>query len=290
MQSASMAAAEPLARLAAALPAPRKLKAISLHLFQVSPEDAADTCQAAIAMGYTQMEATYKELQACWPQITPSPLMKVSVEAQGTDVLLAPGKEHDIERVFEDAQKWGFEYVGISYNGGETDGELSGRSYLDRYRIFAERFNRAGVKARSAGLKKLLYHNMPFGFTPSNGTCGHQIVWDALDQNNCAIQLDVYWVKLSGHDPGTLLKQLSGRVKVMHMKDLPSGLPVAYVHQRPEDVLDIGTGSLDWAAILRAAESAGVANYTVEPPDVKNGAELMVHAKRSYEYLSKLEF
>jgi sugar phosphate isomerase/epimerase len=217
-------------------------------------------------------------------------LKKVSVEAQGTDALLAPGRERELDQIFEDAHIWRFDYVGISYNGNETDSELRGRSYLDRFRIFADRFNRAGQRARSAGLKRLLYHNMPFGFTPSDGTYGHQLVWDALDPNNCAIQLDVYWVKLSGHDPVSLLQKLSGRVKVMHMKDMPDGLPIGYVHPRPEDIVDIGSGSLDWPAILRAAESAGVENYTVEPPDVKNAAELLVHAKKSYDYLSKLDF
>jgi len=288
--AASLAAAMPAAKYAAASPAPKRLKSISLHLFQVTPADAAETCRGALAIGFREMEATYKEYQACSSQIGPSPLKKVSIEAQGTEGLFAPGKEDALNRIFEDVSKWGFPYIGVNHSGREIDDELKGKGYLDRFRIFAERFNRAGERARAAGIKKLLYHNAPEGFEPSGGTFGHQIVWDALDRNNCGIQMDIFWFKQAGLDPVAFLKQFSGRVPAIHMKDIPPGMPVAYTHPAPEAVLDIGSGIMDWPAILRAAEAAGVEHYSVEPPDVKNGAELLVHAKKSYDYLSKLEF
>ena len=290
IRSASLAAAVPAAKFAAAIPPPRRLKSISLHLFQVTPADAVETCRGTVAMGYKEMEATYKEYQACSTEIAPTPLKKVSIEAQGTEGLFAPGREDALNRIFEDVSKWGFPYIGVNHSGRQIDDELKGKSYLDRFRIFADRFNCAGERARAAGIKKLLYHNAPEGFEPSEGTFGHQIVWDALDRNNCGIQMDIYWFKQAGLDPAVYLKKFTGRVPAIHMKDIPPGMPVAYTHPAPEAILDIGNGIMDWPAILRAAEDAGVEHYSVEPADVKNGAELLVHAKKSYDYLSKLEF
>ena len=299
IQSALLAGALPAARLAsAALKREQKLHAISLHLFQVKPTDAAQTCRAASAMGYAEIEATYQELQSCGAAIAASPIKKLSVEAQGSDVFLAPGKEGELRRVLDDSRKWGFSYVGMSYNNTKSDDEIARFDYLDRFRLYAERFNRAADMARAAGLTKLLYHNMPFGFTPGEDTSGHQpdktfghqIVWDRIDHPSCGIQLDVYWVKLAGLNPATLLKSLSGRVEILHLKDLPAGMPVAYEHPNPTDILDIGAGVMNWPEVLRAARSAGVKHFTVEPPDVKNAAELMVHAQKSYDYLSQLKF
>jgi sugar phosphate isomerase/epimerase len=299
IQSALLAGSLPAARLAsAALESKQKLRAISLHLFQVKPADAAQTCHAAQAMGYAEIEATYQELQSCGTQIAASPISKLSVEAQGSDVLLGPGKEGELSRLLDDCRKWGFSYVGMSYNGTDSDSEMSRLDYLDRFQLYAERFNRAADKARAAGLTKLLYHNMPFGFTPGEDTWGHQtehtfghkIVWDLIDQPNCGIQLDVYWVKLAGLNPADILKSLSGRVKIVHLKDLPAGMPVAYEHPKPTDILDIGAGVMNWPEVLGAARSAGVEHFTVEPPDVQNAAELMVHAQKSYDYLSRLRF
>jgi sugar phosphate isomerase/epimerase len=299
IQSALLAGSLPAARLAsAALEGKQKLRTISLHLFQVKPSDAAETCRAASAMGYAEIEATYQELQACGPEVAASHIRKLSVEAQGSDVYLAPGKEGELKRILDDSRKWGFSYVGMSYNNTKSDDEIARLDYLDRFRLYAERFNRAADMARAAGLTQLLYHNMPFGFTPGEDTSGHQpdktfghqIVWDRIDHPNCGIQLDVYWVKLAGLNPAAILKSLSGRVKIMHLKDLPSGMPVAYEHPDPKDVLDIGAGVMDWPEVLRAARSAGVEHFTVEPPDVANAAELMVHARKSYDYLSRVEF
>jgi hypothetical protein len=284
IKSASVAAALPAARLAAALPSPKKLKRISIHPFHVTAENAAETYRALEAIGYSEMEETYKGIETCWPVIKTSSLKRIGVEAQGVGALLAPGKEGELSKMFEQVHDWEFSYVGLSYSDpGEG-------AYLDKYRIFAERLNRAGEKARAAGLGGVLYHNTPFGFKPENGTFGHQVVWETLDKNLCAIELDVYWASLAGLDPADLLQKLSGRVKMIHMKDKPAGLPTMFDHAPgPGNFLDVGDGVIDWLAVLRASELAGVEHYSVEP-DVTSAAELVVHARKSYDFLTKLEF
>jgi sugar phosphate isomerase/epimerase len=283
IRSACLAAALPAARLAAALPAPRKLKTIMIHPFHVLPENATETYRALEGIGYTEMEETNKDIELTWSAVQATTLKKVSVEGQAV-ALLAPGKEDELSQFFDQVKKWGFPYVGMSYSDpGEG-------TYLEKYRIFADRFNKAGEKAHAAGLTALLYHNTPFGFKPENGTFGHQVVWDNLDKKLCAIELDVYWASLAGHDPADILQTLSGRVKVIHMKDKPANLPTMYDHAPgPGNFLDVGDGVINWAAVLRAGQAAGVEHYSVEP-DVTNAAQLVVQARKSFDYLSKLEF
>jgi sugar phosphate isomerase/epimerase len=283
IQSTSLAAALPVAGLAAASLAPRKLKTICVHPFHVLPENAVETYRALEAIGYREMEETYKGIESSWAVIQTSSLKRVAVEGQA-GALTGPGKEDELSRFFEQVKKWGFSYVGLSYvDPGEG-------SYLDKYRTFADRMNKAGEKCRAAGLSGLLYHNTPFGFKPENGTYGHEVVWNGLDTKLCAIELDVYWASLAGHDPAEILRKLSGRVRVIHMKDKPAGLPAMYDHAPgPGNFLDVGDGVIDWRSVLRAAAAAGVEHYSVEP-DVKTAAELVTQARKSFDYLSKLEF
>ena len=83
------------------------------------------------------------------------------------------------------------------------------------------------------------------------------------------------------------LRKLAGRIKIIHLKDKPAGLPPMIQRAAgASDMLDVGAGSMDWPAILRAATLAGVQHYIVEP----RSEDLLVHARKSLEYLSKLDF
>ena len=74
------------------------------------------------------------------------------------------------------------------------------------------------------------------------------------------------------------------------MKDKPAGPPPMPDHATASsNMLDVGDGSMDWPGILRAAASAGVEHYIVEP-HATSPSDLVVHAQKSFEYLSNLEF
>jgi hypothetical protein len=282
IQSASLAAALPAVRLAAALPATNRLQTIGIRPFDVLPDNAVQTFHDLEVTGFREMEVPYKDVEACWSVIQASSMKKVSVYIDGT--LTAPGKEGELSRTLEQVKKWGFAYASVSYR------EVGRGAGAEKYRIFAEQMNRAGEKCRAAGLGPLLYHNQIFEFAPENGTDGYQLLTAEQDQHLCALELDVYWVSLAGHDPAEYLKKLSGRVKIMHFKDKPAGLPPMYVHAPgPGNFLDVGEGSLDWPGILRAAKSAGVEHYIVEP-DARSASDMVIHARKSFEYLSKVKF
>lgn len=286
IKSATLAATVPAAKFAAALPAERKLKAIGIRLFQVKPDNAVESYHALESIGYTEMEEAYNNVEACWSVIQTSSLKKVNVYLDG--VLTAPGKEDELSRQLDQVKKWGFPSVSVSYRD-PTPG--NGETYAaEKYRIFAERMNKAGERCIAAGLGPLLYHNQVFEFKPTNGTTGYQLLLDTQDQKVCGLEMDVYWVSLAGHDPAEYLHKLAGRVKILHMKDKPAGTPTMYQHVPGGGAfIDVGEGSLDWAAIFRAATAGGVQHFMVEP-DARSAPDFVEHARKSYAFLSKLEF
>jgi sugar phosphate isomerase/epimerase len=161
---------------------------------------------------------------------------------------------------------------------------------VDKYRIYADRLNLAGEKCRAIGLSPFLYHNQIYDFAPRDGTTGYQVLTDQLDKKLCALEMDVYWVSLAGYDPAEYLHKYSGRVKIIHMKDKPAGLQPMFDHvPAPGNYLDVGSGSLDWPAILRAAAAAGVEHYIVEP-DAKSATYMVQAGRQSFAYLSNLQF
>jgi hypothetical protein len=283
IKSATLATALPAARLAAAFPATSKLQTIGIRPFDISPDNAVQTFHDLEATGFREMEVPYKDVEACWAVVRTSSMKKVSVYIDGT--LTFPGKEDELSRTLDQVKKWGFSYASCSYR--QID---EGSGVADKYRIFAERMNKAGARCRAAGLGALLYHNQIFEFQPDKGTTGYQALLDEQDKDLCALELDVYWVSLAGHDPAEYLRKLAGRVKIMHFKDKPAGLPPMYVHAPgPGNFLDVGEGSLDWPSILRAAAASHVEHYIVEP-DARSASDMVMHARKSFQYLSSLEY
>ena len=76
----------------------------------------------------------------------------------------------------------------------------SERGGLDKFRVLADKLNRAGEKCRAVGLG-FCYHNHAFEFEPMEGTTGFQVMMDRLDKNLCGFEMDCFWVSVAGHDP-----------------------------------------------------------------------------------------
>jgi sugar phosphate isomerase/epimerase len=97
------------------------------------------------------------------------------------------------------------------------------------------------------------------------GTSGFQVMMDRLDPKLCGFELDCFWVSVAGNDPAALLTKLSGRVPLVHLKDKLAGTPVLYKESVDRGAFkEVGNGTLDWKAILKAAAAAKVEHYFVE--------------------------
>jgi len=129
----------------------------------------------------------------------------------------------------------------------------------------AEAFNRFGKGARDAGLH-FGYHCHGYEFVPSSeGT-----LWDTLvgatDPATVAFQMDLFHAHHGGADLIPVISKLKGRIPSLHLKDLKKGLPVeAGSPGAPAEAdVPVGTGQIDYPAVLRAAMKAGASVYYVE--------------------------
>lgn len=278
LQSTAAAAALPWARLLAA-----RLHTIGVQLYTVRgvlPQHPAETLKAIHEIGYREIEATYAGLDRIWPEIEKSGLKPTSIHLDNT--LMNAGKEDDLARAIDQVKKWGFAYAVFPYLPPAE------RGGLEKIRVLVEKLNRAGEKCRAAGLT-FCYHNHAFEFEPMNGTTGFQVMIDGLDPKLCGFEIDCFWVSVAGHDPAEMLRKLKGRVPLVHLKDKPAGFPVMYKESVDKSTFkEVGNGSIDWKAVLEAAETAGVQHYFVEqdqPP-----GDPVDSLRQSFQYLSKLEY
>jgi len=278
LKSLSLVAALPAARLAA-----RQLQAIGVQLYTVRsvlPQKPAETLNAIEAIGYREIEPTFGGLDRLWPAIQDTHLKPVSVHLDNT--LMNAGKEDDLARAIDQVKKWGFAYAVFPYLPPAE------RGGLEKIRILTDKLNRAGERCRAAGIG-FCYHNHAFEFEPMEGTTGFNVMMERLDKNLCGFELDCFWVSVAGQDPAELLRRLSGRVPLVHLKDKPSGVPVMYKESVDRSAFkEVGSGVMDWPAILRAAESSGVQHYFVEQDQTPG--DPVESLRQSFGYLSKLQY
>lgn len=108
-------------------------------------------------------------------------------------------------------------------------------------------------RARAEGLR-VAYHHHDFEFETTDGVRPFDRLVSETDPDLVDFELDVYWLKKGGEDPEGVIERLTGRVKLVHLKDAtPDG-----------GMTDVGAGILDFAALMRAADAAGAEHYFVE--------------------------
>jgi sugar phosphate isomerase/epimerase len=278
LQTASTSAALGRLTLSAA-----QLRTIGVQLYTVRgvlPKQPAETLKAIAGLGYREIEATYGGLDAIWPAVEASGLKPASIHLDNT--LMDDGKEDSLARAIDQVKRWGFQFAVFPYLPPAQ------RGGLEKIRVLCDRLNRAGEKCRAGGLR-FAYHNHAFEFEPMEGTSGFQVMRERLDPKLCAFELDCFWVSVAGHDPAKLLGELSGRVPLVHLKDKPAAVPVMYKESVDRAAFkEVGNGSIDWKAVLRAAASAKVEHYFVEQDQAPG--DPIDSLRQSYSYLSKLDY
>jgi sugar phosphate isomerase/epimerase len=129
------------------------------------------------------------------------------------------------------------------------------RGSADAYRALAKSLNQIGRACQEQGMR-FAYHNHAFEFDRFGDVTGFDILFGETDPALVQSELDVYWVAFAGHDPVAQLRQLKGRVPLVHLKDMTAGDSPTFA--------EVGHGILDFPAILAAADEAGAEWLIVE--------------------------
>jgi sugar phosphate isomerase/epimerase len=140
----------------------------------------------------------------------------------------------------------------------------------------ADRVNEAAERASARGMT-VAYHNHFAEFAQFfDGRQAYDLLLDQLD-SQVLVELDLYWARMGGADPGAVLARLGERVRLAHVKDGPA---VSY----DDDVMvPIGEGPTDWARVL--ATPSGVRWHIVELERLH--IDVFEALERSYAYLTR---
>jgi len=156
----------------------------------------------------------------------------------------------ETEAVIAEHRITGTDYIGIGMMPQEYRGSLDG------VKRFVADYSKAAELIHAAGMT-LMYHNHDLEFEKFDG----RLVMDHIADNPLiGFTLDTYWVQAGGADPCQWLRKLSGRVDVIHVKDMAW-------RDGGQRMCEVMEGNLNWPGIIEAAKDAGVIHAMVEQDD-----------------------
>lgn len=224
-------------------------KPIAVQMYTLRNEVAADyagTLGAVAQLGYRAVElVTLGAFSAA--------NLRAELDTQGLQVagmhVGLDRLEHDLDAALADVRTLGARYVVCPWLPPAR------RESAESYHALAQLLNRVGRSCHDQGLQ-LCYHNHDFEFQRFGDTTGLAILFDETDPQLLQAELDVYWAAFAGTDPVALLQRMTGRVPLVHLKDMAADAVRGFA--------EVGHGVLDFPAILAAADQAGAEWYIVE--------------------------
>lgn len=165
-------------------------------------------------------------------------------------------------------------------------GACSARSY-EEIMSFIEAYNNAAAEYAKYGFK-LTYHNHSFEFVEvKDGKSMMDLLVENFDKDNISFVLDTCWAANAGCDVCSWIEKLSGRIDILHLKDLK----VKYADDGKwavrQQLCEIGNGNLDWNKILKTAEATGVKHVVVEQDSEWIDGDPFKSLEASKKYLSQ---
>ncbi|MFD0419712.1 sugar phosphate isomerase/epimerase family protein [Streptomyces sp. NPDC127108] len=244
---------------------------IGMHLYTMRTALAQDfpgTLQRLAAMGYATVGVSgrHGHSAATIRHILDDVRLKAVLEHVAYDVLRGPG----LDQALTDLHTLGATWPVVPSLPGALHSPAG-------FREAAREFNRIGRAARDAGLGPVLFHNHGSDHAVVDGVNLYDILVTETDPDLVAFELDVYWAVKGGADPGTYFTRHPSRFPALHVKDMAAN----------GDFADVGSGTLDFAAMFDHARRGGVRQWLVEHD---NPADPFATAWNSYRYLAALRY
>lgn len=256
----------------------------SFREFIRTKKDVVDTFRKLKDMGYEGLQLS--------PSIAPMPeyeLLKI-MEDSGLAVFSSHEYSDRIvnrtDEVIERMKKLNCTHIGYPYPVSMPENEKEAVAFAHSLNAAAEKMGKEGIS--------LAYHNHDIEFRRFGEKSFLEIIYD--EAPSVQGQIDTFWIMSGGGDPVKWLERLSGRQELIHLKDcvirrgeLIFDVPPAgdfVIRESDEKIMaSVGSGILDWGAIFRTAESAGVKRYVVEHDG--NTDDPFGSFRRSIEFLKK---
>ena len=230
---------------------------VALQLYTVREDAARDfvgTLEAVAAIGYVGVElAGYGPLA---PEALREKLDALGIAVAGSHIALAR-METELPTVIRECRILGCPTLVCPFLPPERRSEAA-------FRAVATALNRIGAAARAEGFA-LCYHNHAFEFeTTIDGLTAFDWLAANTDPALVQLELDAFWAAKAGYNPAALLAQYTGRVPLVHLKDMTADAEQTFA--------PVDTGAVDFGPIFDAAERGGVQWYIVEQDRAKGSA------------------
>lgn len=274
---ASATATALLSRASASNLAPARVGVELYTLRNQMPAKDDEVLRQISQIGYREVEGDYPTLKRIAAEAKELKLNPISCHIP-VGAIDGAG-DTPLEKVFSDLKSIGAEYAVVPYI-------MPNQRSAAILASFGEKMNKAGELAKKAGLQ-LCYHNHAFEWGPMNGKHAYDVMFEHTDPKLVQFEADVFWLSVGGIDPVHFLETHAGRVPLLHLKDKAQGQKVQYNENVTKETFkEVGNGSLDFPAILKAAEKAGVKHYFVEQDQTPG--DPIASLKQSFTYLSGL--
>lgn len=257
---------------------------LGIQLYSLRREMAQDvpgTLRRVRELGFQEVElaGTYN--------LTPAQFKQELDRAGLTPTAMHVGYERlrdDLPGVIQEAKTLGAPSVGVAWIPHPNNGPIS----VAVARQAAADFNRWGRALREQGIR-FFYHIHGYEFQPENGVVPMDVLMQETDADAVKFEIDVFWAALPGQDPAALIRKYPNRWELMHIKDMRQGV-ARNVHSGSappdETEVSVGSGQIDWRAVLRAAQEVGLDRYYIED-EVTNPIPSIT---RSIQFLENLRF
>ncbi len=214
-----------------------------------TPPDMAKTLARVKKMGYSAIQVS------AFGPVDPKELAKM-IKEEGLVVAVT----HVSLDVMKDTAKC-VEYhntLGCKYTA--LGGFGWNNSTLAAWTNFAKEFSEISKTLSAQGVF-LGYHNHAHEFArlPDAPKQSPYALLVAECDKSVWFELDTYWVAEAGGDPVWWLNKLAGRIQCLHFKD-----KVENVDGKSGKMCEVGSGNLNWDAIIAAAKAGGCEYALVE--------------------------
>jgi sugar phosphate isomerase/epimerase len=166
----------------------------------------------------------------------------------------------DLPAAIAQAKALGAKYVIVAWV--PHDGPFT----VDQARVAVANFNKWGAALKAEGIG-FGFHTHGYEFRPlADGTSAFDVMMKETNPDYVFCEMDVFWVVQAGIDPVKLLQKYPGRFKAFHIKDMRKGAQTGLYegHAPASDNVIVGTGVMDWPAIVAQGRKSGVEYYFIE--------------------------
>jgi sugar phosphate isomerase/epimerase len=183
--------------------------------------------------------------------------------------------KNDLEKVVAEAKTLGLKFAGCAWiDHKDSFDEVECQDAIAT-------FNKAGEALAAAGIT-FFYHCHGYEFAKHDQGTLMDLLVSSTKPEHVSYEMDVLWVVFPGQDPAALLEKYPTRWKLMHLKDLKKDVATGSLSGKTDVANDVtlGTGQMNWPAILAAAQKIGVKHYFIE--DESPTSENQIPASISY--------